>query len=71
MVSWAHDTDLLEEWSTERFEKMPRKHTGWMPSRTTRPAQSASVRTPASRRASREVAQRVGGKHRRCRRTWN
>ncbi len=77
MVSRSFDAVVFEElddadeFSSVRFEKMPRRYDWWMPSRKTRPAQSASVRTPASRRTSHELSKNVGGKHRRKRRIWN
>jgi hypothetical protein len=74
MVTTTIDADPIEnfdEFATRRFEKMSRPYRFWMPSRRTRPAQNASVRTPAARRAAHEVSKRVGGKHRRRRRTWN
>jgi hypothetical protein len=71
MVSVTVDFDAMDELSCDSFEKITRKYRWWMPSRKTRAAQSASVRTPASRRISRELSRNAGGKHRRCRPTWN
>jgi hypothetical protein len=71
MVSMIADFDSMDDLSYETFEKTPRKYRWWMPSRKTRAAQSASVRTPASRRISREMSRTAGGKHRRRRHTWN
>jgi len=59
--------ELFEEYSSDRFEKMTRR-TDWdMPSNRSRAARRASVRTPASRRASQAFSSRKGGMHRRRR----
>jgi hypothetical protein len=48
MVTRAPDDELFDEFSSDRFQKMPRRYDWWMPSRKARPVQSASVRTPGA-----------------------
>jgi hypothetical protein len=71
MVTQAiNDFELLDEFSNEHFERMPRRSNLRMPSNKSRAAKRAAIRTPASRRAAHHSSHRDGGMHRRRRHVW-
>ena len=62
------DIGLLDEFPSDRFERITRRSNLAMPCNKARAARRAAARNPTSRRAARHVSGRDGGVHRRRRR---